>query len=63
MKDINESSSEGEHELSEEEIDWSGNNNLFADLSIPQLDGAADESSGVDHHIPKHNELLTLSNH
>uniref|UniRef100_UPI0037E72DFF DNA polymerase zeta catalytic subunit isoform X1 n=1 Tax=Semicossyphus pulcher TaxID=241346 RepID=UPI0037E72DFF len=26
-------------------MDWSGNNSLFANLSIPQLDGAADESS------------------
>lgn len=39
--------SEEEHDMSEEEMDWSGNNNIFADLSIPQLDGAADESSGV----------------
>lgn len=27
-------------------MDWSGNNSLFADFSIPQLDGAADENSG-----------------
>lgn len=53
MKDVYESSSEGEHELSEEEMEWSGHN-YFADLSIPQLDGAADESSGLYHHIPKH---------
>lgn len=46
MKEANESSSEDERELSEEEMDWSGNN-LFADPSIPQLDGAADENSGV----------------
>ncbi|KAB5517040.1 hypothetical protein PHYPO_G00184900 [Pangasianodon hypophthalmus] len=45
VKETNESSTEEEHELSEEEMDWSGNNTLFADLSIPQLDGAADENS------------------
>ncbi|KAI5607474.1 DNA polymerase zeta catalytic subunit isoform X1 [Silurus asotus] len=44
LNDMNESSSEEEHELSEEDMDWSGNN-CFADLDIPQLDGAADESS------------------
>ncbi|TUF20349.1 DNA polymerase zeta catalytic subunit [Bagarius yarrelli] len=44
IKDMNESLSEEEPELSEEEMDWSGNN-LFTDLSIPQLDGAADENS------------------
>lgn len=44
VKEANESSSEDERELSEEEMDWSGNN-LFADPSIPQLDGAADENS------------------
>ncbi|XP_058247909.1 DNA polymerase zeta catalytic subunit [Hemibagrus wyckioides] len=43
--EAHESLSEEEHEMSEEEMDWSGNNNIFADLSIPQLDGAADESS------------------
>uniref|UniRef100_A0A7N9ANJ2 DNA polymerase zeta catalytic subunit n=1 Tax=Mastacembelus armatus TaxID=205130 RepID=A0A7N9ANJ2_9TELE len=30
---------------SDEDMQWSGNNSLFANLSIPQLDGAADESS------------------
>uniref|UniRef100_A0A8C7GH59 DNA polymerase zeta catalytic subunit n=1 Tax=Oncorhynchus kisutch TaxID=8019 RepID=A0A8C7GH59_ONCKI len=30
---------------SDEEMEWSGNNSLFANLSIPQLDGAADENS------------------
>lgn len=30
---------------SDEDMDWSGNSSLFANLSIPQLDGAADESS------------------
>ncbi|XP_027030937.2 DNA polymerase zeta catalytic subunit isoform X2 [Tachysurus fulvidraco] len=43
-KEANESLSEEEHELLEEEMDWSGNH-LFANLSIPQLDGAADENS------------------
>lgn len=33
-------------ESSDEDMEWSGNNSLFANLSIPQLDGAADESSG-----------------
>lgn len=46
MKEANGSSSEEERELSEEEMDWSGNS-FFADLSIAQLDGAADENSGV----------------
>ena len=27
-------------------MDWSGNSSLFNDLSIPQLDGAADDNSG-----------------
>uniref|UniRef100_A0AAR2L5Y1 DNA polymerase zeta catalytic subunit n=1 Tax=Pygocentrus nattereri TaxID=42514 RepID=A0AAR2L5Y1_PYGNA len=44
-KDANESSSEEQHDSSEEEMEWSGNNDLFGDLSIPQLDGAADENS------------------
>ncbi|KAK2846284.1 hypothetical protein Q7C36_011138 [Tachysurus vachellii] len=43
-KEANESLSEEEHELLDEDMDWSGNN-LFANLSIPQLDGAADENS------------------
>uniref|UniRef100_A0AAR2LP63 DNA polymerase zeta catalytic subunit n=1 Tax=Pygocentrus nattereri TaxID=42514 RepID=A0AAR2LP63_PYGNA len=38
-------SSEEQHDSSEEEMEWSGNNDLFGDLSIPQLDGAADENS------------------
>ncbi|KAJ8385944.1 hypothetical protein AAFF_G00179060 [Aldrovandia affinis] len=45
MKDMNDSSSEEQQESSDEEMDWSGNNSLFANLSIPQLDGAADENS------------------
>uniref|UniRef100_A0A3B4FYK2 DNA polymerase zeta catalytic subunit n=1 Tax=Pundamilia nyererei TaxID=303518 RepID=A0A3B4FYK2_9CICH len=32
-------------ESSDEDMEWSGNNSMFANLSIPQLDGAADESS------------------
>lgn len=36
-----------ESSSSDEDMDWSGNNSLFANLSIPQLDGAADESSGM----------------
>lgn len=58
-KEANESSSDEEHELSEEEMDWNGNDDLFADLSIPQLDGAADENSGVYYHItPKTQRTL-----
>uniref|UniRef100_A0A8C3AFZ8 DNA polymerase zeta catalytic subunit n=1 Tax=Cyclopterus lumpus TaxID=8103 RepID=A0A8C3AFZ8_CYCLU len=34
-----------QQESSDEDMEWSGNNSLFANLSIPQLDGAADESS------------------
>ncbi|XP_072532805.1 DNA polymerase zeta catalytic subunit isoform X2 [Salminus brasiliensis] len=45
LKDANDSSSEEQQESSDEEMDWSGNNDLFADLCIPQLDGAADENS------------------
>ncbi|XP_038583793.1 LOW QUALITY PROTEIN: DNA polymerase zeta catalytic subunit [Micropterus salmoides] len=37
--------SDEQQESSDEDMDWSGNNSLFANLSIPQLDGAADESS------------------
>lgn len=45
LKDANDSSSEERHDSSDEEMDWSGNSDLFADLAIPQLDGAADENS------------------
>ncbi|KAG9347443.1 hypothetical protein JZ751_005010 [Albula glossodonta] len=45
MKDMNDSSSEEHQDSSDEEMDWSGNSALFANLSIPQLDGAADENS------------------
>uniref|UniRef100_A0A8P4G7U9 DNA polymerase zeta catalytic subunit n=1 Tax=Dicentrarchus labrax TaxID=13489 RepID=A0A8P4G7U9_DICLA len=34
-----------QQESSDEDMEWSGNNSLFANLSIPQVDGAADESS------------------
>lgn len=44
MKEANESSSEEQQASSDEEMDW--NRNFPADLSIPQLDGAADENSG-----------------
>uniref|UniRef100_A0A3B4U6G0 DNA polymerase zeta catalytic subunit n=1 Tax=Seriola dumerili TaxID=41447 RepID=A0A3B4U6G0_SERDU len=37
--------SEEQQESSDEDMEWSGNNSLFANLSIPQLDGAADENS------------------
>ncbi|KAG2468740.1 REV3L polymerase, partial [Polypterus senegalus] len=43
-KNVNESSSDDEHEFSEEEMEWSGNSSVFANMSIPQLDGAADEN-------------------
>ena len=33
-------------ESSEEEMEWAGSNSLFPSLVIPQLDGAADDSSG-----------------
>lgn len=44
MREANESSSEEQQVSSDEEMDWKGNS-LLADLSIPQLDGAADENS------------------
>uniref|UniRef100_A0A4W6BS74 DNA polymerase zeta catalytic subunit n=1 Tax=Lates calcarifer TaxID=8187 RepID=A0A4W6BS74_LATCA len=37
--------SEEQQESSDEDMEWSGNSSLFANLSIPQLDGAADENS------------------
>ncbi|XP_054590029.2 DNA polymerase zeta catalytic subunit isoform X1 [Nothobranchius furzeri] len=43
-KDAEDSLSD-EQDFSDEDLEWSGNNTLFANLSIPQLDGAADESS------------------
>ena len=46
MKEPEESFSDEQQESSDEDMEWSGNSALFANLSIPQLDGAADESSG-----------------
>ncbi|XP_062857832.1 DNA polymerase zeta catalytic subunit isoform X2 [Trichomycterus rosablanca] len=72
MKDGNESSGDEQNESSEEEMDWSGSNNLFADLSIPQLDGAADENSdsslsdkGSRTHssLPANDKILSQRNH
>ncbi|XP_077444018.1 DNA polymerase zeta catalytic subunit isoform X1 [Stigmatopora argus] len=45
VKETEESSSDEHQESSDEDMGWSANNSLFANLSIPQLDGAADESS------------------
>lgn len=39
-------SSTEEDSSSEEEMDWSSNNMLLTNLSIPQLDGTADENGG-----------------
>lgn len=39
-------SSTEEDSSSEEEMEWSGNNMLLTNLSIPQLDGTADENGG-----------------
>uniref|UniRef100_A0A673FL04 DNA polymerase zeta catalytic subunit n=1 Tax=Sinocyclocheilus rhinocerous TaxID=307959 RepID=A0A673FL04_9TELE len=41
----NESSSEEQQASSDEDIYWKGNSAALTDLSIPQLDGAADENS------------------
>lgn len=46
VKEAEESFSDEPQDSSDEEMEWSGNNSLFANLSIPQLDGAADENSG-----------------
>ncbi|XP_068609589.1 DNA polymerase zeta catalytic subunit [Brachionichthys hirsutus] len=40
-----EDGSDEQQESSDEDMEWSGDNSLFANLSISQLDGAADESS------------------
>ncbi|XP_076611860.1 DNA polymerase zeta catalytic subunit isoform X1 [Chaetodon auriga] len=45
VKEPEDGSSDEQQESSDEDMEWSGNNSLFANLSIPQLDGAADESS------------------
>lgn len=50
VREPEEGFSDEQHESSDEDMDWSGNNSLFANLSIPQLDGAADESSGESCH-------------
>lgn len=50
VKEAEDSFSEGQQESSDEDMEWSGNNSLFANLSIPQLDGAADENSGESSH-------------
>ncbi|KAM3861188.1 LOW QUALITY PROTEIN: DNA polymerase zeta catalytic subunit [Diretmus argenteus] len=44
-KEAEDGFSDEPQESSDEEMEWSGNNSLFANLSIPQLDGAADENS------------------
>lgn len=46
MKETENCFSDAQQESSDEDMEWSGNNSMFANLSIPQLDGAADESSG-----------------
>uniref|UniRef100_A0A3Q3BAC6 REV3 like, DNA directed polymerase zeta catalytic subunit n=1 Tax=Kryptolebias marmoratus TaxID=37003 RepID=A0A3Q3BAC6_KRYMA len=45
VREAEDSFSDEQQESSDEDMAWSGNNSLFANLSIPQLDGAADESS------------------
>lgn len=50
MKEAEDGFSDEQQESSDEDMEWSGNNSLFANLSIPQLDGAADESSGESSH-------------
>ncbi|KAM9496921.1 DNA polymerase zeta catalytic subunit isoform 1-T1 [Clarias gariepinus] len=72
VKEADESSGEEERELSEEEMDWSGNNSLFGHLSIPQLDGAADENSDSSlsdkgsrnqSSLTANNKMLARNNH
>lgn len=50
VKEPEDGFSDEQQESSDEDMEWSGNNSLFANLSIPQLDGAADESSGESSH-------------
>ncbi|XP_047429933.1 DNA polymerase zeta catalytic subunit isoform X2 [Mugil cephalus] len=45
VKETEDGFSDEQHESCDEDMEWSGNNSLFANMSIPQLDGAADESS------------------
>ncbi len=54
VKEPEDGCSDEQHESSDEDMEWSGNNSLFANLSIPQLDGAADESSGESSHAETH---------
>ncbi|KAM9355265.1 DNA polymerase zeta catalytic subunit [Pholidichthys leucotaenia] len=44
-KEAEDGFSDEQQESSDEDMEWSANSSLFANLSIPQLDGAADESS------------------
>ncbi|XP_077408333.1 DNA polymerase zeta catalytic subunit isoform X2 [Vanacampus margaritifer] len=44
-KEAQDSFSDEHQESSDDDMEWSANNTLFANLSISQLDGAADESS------------------
>ncbi|XP_061603090.1 DNA polymerase zeta catalytic subunit [Cololabis saira] len=44
LKEAEDGDTDDHQESSDEDMEWSGNS-LFANLSIPQLDGAADESS------------------
>ncbi|XP_048842517.1 DNA polymerase zeta catalytic subunit isoform X1 [Brienomyrus brachyistius] len=62
VKDVNDSSSEEQRDSSDEDMDWSGNT-LFANLSIPQLDGAADENSdtSLNDNGPRTHSSLTVS--
>ncbi|XP_060046584.1 DNA polymerase zeta catalytic subunit isoform X2 [Erinaceus europaeus] len=45
FKNAHRSSTEDDDSSSEEEMEWSNNSLLLANLSIPQLDGTADENS------------------
>uniref|UniRef100_A0AAQ5X8K3 DNA polymerase zeta catalytic subunit n=1 Tax=Amphiprion ocellaris TaxID=80972 RepID=A0AAQ5X8K3_AMPOC len=44
-QEAEDSFSDEQQESCDEDMEWSGNSSLFANLSIPQFDGAADESS------------------
>lgn len=45
-KEAQDGVSDEHRESSDDDMEWSANHSLFANLSIPQFDGAADESSG-----------------
>uniref|UniRef100_A0A3P8WNJ4 DNA polymerase zeta catalytic subunit n=1 Tax=Cynoglossus semilaevis TaxID=244447 RepID=A0A3P8WNJ4_CYNSE len=45
LQETEDSFSEEQRESSDEDMEWSGENSQFINLSIPQLDGAADENS------------------